>query len=169
MVMNTKQLWNALTLNTVINNNFDGIFSIDTLKEIKEKPTLIVRNKDPSDKAGEHWVLFFFHDNTVDFYDSLAHEITYYGSEFIYFIKRFANNLRYTVRRTQPIKTDLCGHYCLYYVFKKCEGYSMEDIIVNFHNVHYYNVVVDVRCSYAIKSNCTHFNFVFVVLLFSRI
>ena len=90
--MNTKQLWNALTLNPVTNNNFDGIFSIDTLKEIKEKKTLIVCNTDPSDKAGEHWVLFFFHDNTVDFYDSLAHEITYYGSEFIYFVKRFANN-----------------------------------------------------------------------------
>ena len=86
--MNTKQLWNALTLNPVTNNNFDGIFSIDTLKEIKEKPTLIVCNTDSSDKAGEHWVLFFFHDNTVDFYDSLAHEITYYGSEFIYFVKR---------------------------------------------------------------------------------
>ena len=64
--MNTKQLWNALTLNPVTNNNFDGIFSIDTLKEIKEKPTLIVCNTDPSDKAGEYWVLFFFHDNTVD-------------------------------------------------------------------------------------------------------
>ena len=68
--MNTKQLWNALTLNPVTNNNFDGIFSIDTLKEMKEKPTLIVCNTDPSDKAEEHWVLFFFHDNTVDFYDS---------------------------------------------------------------------------------------------------
>ena len=28
-------------------------FSIDTLKDIKEKPTLIVCNTDPSDKAGE--------------------------------------------------------------------------------------------------------------------
>ena len=73
--MNTKQLWNALTLNPVTNNNFDGIFSIDTLKEIKEKPTLIVCNT-----------------------DSLAHEITYYGSEFIYFVERFAYNFKYTVR-----------------------------------------------------------------------
>ena len=85
--MNTKQLWNALTLNPVTNNYFDGIFSIDTLKDIKEKPTLIVCNTDPSDKVGEHWILFFFHDNTVDFYDSLGHDITYYGSEFIYFVK----------------------------------------------------------------------------------
>ena len=77
-------------------------------------------------------MLFFFDDNTVDFYDSLAHEIRYYGSEFIHFVKRFANNFKYTVRRTQPIKTDLCGHYCLYYAFKKCEGHSLEDIINNF-------------------------------------
>ena len=130
--MNTKQLWNALTLNPVTNNYFDGIYSIDTLKDIKEKPTLIVYNTDPSDKAGEHWILFFFHDDTVDFYDSLGHEITYYGSEFIDFIKKFANNFQYTVRRTQPIKTDVCGHYCLYYSFKKCKGYSMQDIINNF-------------------------------------
>ena len=40
--MNTKQLWNALTLNPVTNKNFDGIFSIDTFQEIKEKPTLIL-------------------------------------------------------------------------------------------------------------------------------
>ena len=85
--MNTKQLWNALTLNPVTNNYFDGIFSIDTLKDIKEKPTLIVCNTDPSDKVGEHWILFFFHDNTVDFYDSLGYDITYYGSEFIYFCR----------------------------------------------------------------------------------
>ena len=102
--MNTKQLWNAFTLNPVTNNYFDGIFSIDTLKDIREKPTLIVCNTDPSDKAGEHWILFFFYDDTVDFYDSLGHEITYYGSEFIDFIKKFANNFQYTVRRTQPIK-----------------------------------------------------------------
>ena len=40
--MNTKQLWNALTLNPITNKYFDGIFSIDTLKDIKEKPTLII-------------------------------------------------------------------------------------------------------------------------------
>ena len=88
-------------------------FSIDTLKDIKEKPTLIVCNTDPSDKAGEHWILFFFYDDTVDFYDSLGHDITYYRSEFIDFIEKFANNFQYTVRRTQPIKTDVCGHYCI--------------------------------------------------------
>ena len=85
--MNTKQLWNALILNPVTNKYFDGIFSIDTLQDIKEKPTLIICNTDPSYKPGEHWILFFFYDKSVDFFDSLGRDITYYGSEFIDFVK----------------------------------------------------------------------------------
>ena len=89
--MNTKQLWNALILNPVTNKYFDGIFSIDTLQDIKEKPTLIICNTDPSYKPGEHWILFFFYDKSVDFFDSLGRDITFYGSEFIDFVKNFAN------------------------------------------------------------------------------
>ena len=85
--MNTKQLWIALTLNPKTNFYFDGIFSIDTLKDIKEKPSLIICNTDPSDEPGKYWVLFFFNEDSVDFYDSLGCDITYYGSEFIDFIK----------------------------------------------------------------------------------
>ena len=78
--MNTKQLWHALCLNPVTNQYFDGIYSADTLKEIREKPDLIICNTDPSNKPGEHWVLFFFSDNGVDFFDSLGRDIKYYGS-----------------------------------------------------------------------------------------
>ena len=130
-IMNTKQLWNALTLNPSTNKYFDGIFSVDTLKEIEEKPDLIICNTDPSYEPGEHWVLFFFSGNSVDFYDSLGREITYYGSVFIDFIKNFAYDFKQCLRRTQPIQSDLCGHYCLYYAFAKCHGYSMEEIIDN--------------------------------------
>ena len=70
--MNTKQLWNALCLNPVTNQYFDGIYSADTLKEIREKPDLIICNTDPSNKPREHWVLFFFSDNSVNFFDLLG-------------------------------------------------------------------------------------------------
>ena len=130
--MNTKQLWNALILNPVNNKYFDGIFSIDTLQDIKEKPMLIICNTDPSYKPEENWVLFFFHDNSVDFFHSLGREIIYYGSEFTDFVKNFANDYnKYTVKQTQPIRSDVCGHYCLYYVFKKCNDMTMEEIILD--------------------------------------
>lgn len=127
--MNTKQLWNALTRNPETNFYFDGIFSADTLNSITEKPELIICNTDPSNKPGEHWVLFFFKGKSVDFYDSLGRDIKYYGSLFINFIKDFANDYKQCIRRTQPIDSDLCGHYCLYYALAKCNGDSMETII----------------------------------------
>ena len=135
--MNTKQLWNALCLNPVTNKYFDGIFSSDTLKEITQKPNLIICNTDPSHKPGEHWVLFFFSENSVDFYDSLGRDIKYYGSVFIDFIANFVDDYKQCLKRTQPIKSDLCGQYCLYYAFAKCNGLPMEDIIQNMPNYEY--------------------------------
>ena len=127
--MNTKQLWNALTHNPETNFYFDGIFSVDTLSIIRERPELIICNTDPSDKPGKHWVLFFFKGKSVDFYDSLGQDINYYGSLFLDFIKNFAHDYKQCIRRTQLIDNDLCGHYCLYYALCKCNGDSMEKII----------------------------------------
>lgn len=150
--MDTKQLWNALSLNPVTNKYFDGIYSSDTLKEIKEKPTLIICNTDPSNKPGEHWVLFFFSKNSVDFYDSLGREITYYGNVFLDFVKKFADDVKQCLKRTQPVKSDLCGQYCLYYAFAKCNGLPMEKII---NNIPPYNHVVNFvnRTFYICKRN----------------
>ena len=107
--MNTKQLWNALCLNPITNKYFDGIFSSDTLREITVKPVLIICNTDPSNKPGEHWVLFFFRENSVDFFDSLGRDIKYYGSIFTDFISSFVDNYKQCIKRMQPIESDLCG------------------------------------------------------------
>ena len=139
-MMNTKQLWNALCLNAVTNKYFDGIYSSDTLKEIVDKPNLIICNTDPSNKSGEHWVLFFFRDSSVDFFDSLGRDIKYYGSVFLDFIANFVDNYKQCVKRTQPIESDLCGQYCLYYAFAACNGFPMEEIV---HNIPNYEYVVN--------------------------
>ena len=80
----------ALTYNPITNFYLDGIFSLDTLAFVKE-PELIICNTDPSNKAGEHWVLFFVRGKSVDFYDSLGRDINYYRSLFLDFIKNFAH------------------------------------------------------------------------------
>ena len=127
--MNTKQLWTALTLNAQTNSCFDGIYSSDTLKEIKCKPELIICNTDPSHKPGKHWVLFYFEKNTVDFYDSLGKDLSYYGDDFINFVKRFASEYNQCTQRTQPLNSSLCGAYCLYYAYGKSHSYTMDKIV----------------------------------------
>ena len=128
--MNTKQVWKALTLNSQTNAYFDGVYSSDTLKDIKEKPELIICNTDPSDKPGEHWLLFFFEGDEADFYDSLGKDLTFYGKEFVNFVNKYAKSVKQCKRRTQPLHSSLCGHYCLYYAYLRCKGKDM-DYIVN--------------------------------------
>ena len=153
--MNTKQLWNALCLNPVTNNYFDGIYSSDTLKDIVEKPELIICNTDPSDKPGEHWVLFFFRDKSVDFFDSLGRDINYYGSVFIDFIANFTRSYKQCIKRTQPVESDLCGQYCLYYASKVCSKLSMEEIIYNIPDYEYVVNFVNRNFYICPKSHCS--------------
>ena len=81
--MNTKQLWNALVKNKATEPFFDGIFPRDMLTMIENEPKLIICNTDPSFKKGEHWVLFYFDENVVEFYDPLGKNIIFYGPEFM--------------------------------------------------------------------------------------
>ena len=37
-------------------------------------------------------------------------------------------------KERNPLKSDLCGEYCLYYAFAKCKGLSMDEIIYNIPN-----------------------------------
>ena len=100
--MNTKQIWQALTCNTKTEPYFDGVFSIDMLHKIKNKPKLIICNTDPSTKPGKHWVLFFFHNDTVDFFDSLGNDMNYYGDEFLDFAQRFSSKYQISLFKLNP-------------------------------------------------------------------
>ena len=117
--LNTKDIWQALTSNNVTEPFFDGVFPLDGLKSIKHKPELIICNTDPSDKPGKHWLLFFFHGNIVNFYDSLGNDLNYYDKKLITFVKKYADTIETSNVRTQPKNTSLCGHYCLYFAYIK--------------------------------------------------
>lgn len=122
-------MWNALIFNPVTNSAFQGVFARDTLNEISKKPKLIICNTDPSYKKGEHWVLFYFNENSVDFFDSLGRDIYYYGNDFVNFVKRFVTQYEFCEERLQPLKSSLCGHYCLFYAYFRCLGFSMSNIV----------------------------------------
>ena len=156
--MNTKQIWQALTCNTKTEPNFDGVFPINELKNIKDKPELIICNTDPSNKLGQHWVLFFFHNDTVDFFDSLGKNMEYYGEEFINFAKRFSSKFQISLMRTQPKNTSLCGQYCLYFAYKRCTGEEMDNIIKSMVSPDHVLCFVNSNFKFCKNSgNCTHF------------
>jgi hypothetical protein len=132
--MNTVQINNALKSQPVTKSFFNGIYSYDTLLKIKKKPKLVICNTDPSYKIGEHWVLFFFNRNVVEFFDSMGKNISFYGKNFVIFIRRFAKYYKQNKSKVQPVKSNLCGHYCLYFSYLRCKGFSMEFILKTIPN-----------------------------------
>ena len=129
MNMNSKQLFFALHSNCTTQPFFDGVFARDQLEEIIMKPQLVIVNSEPSDSEGKHWVLFFFKGQSVDFFDSLGKDISAYHPDFANFIDRYSLQTNYLNVRIQPPRSSICGQYCLYYAYKCCQCYDMEEIV----------------------------------------
>ena len=136
--MNTAEIIHILEKNPVPKNYFDGVYPVDYLKYILEKPKLIICNTDSSDGGGVHWIaIFFYKDNQVDFFDSLGRKPCYYDTKFLNFMRKFADECNYTSRRIQPANSDLCGHYCIYFSHKRCQGLNFKNILQNIPNPHF--------------------------------
>lgn len=128
--MNTKQLYYALVHNSVTKKCFDGIYARDTLVDIEAPPNLIICNTDASDSPGQHWILFHFKKRGhLVFYDSLGHNFDHYGDEFVTFVARWATTFEHVTERTQPVNSNLCGIYCLYFAYYSCKRWTAERII----------------------------------------
>lgn len=127
--MNSKQLFFALYKNKLTEPFFDGLYARDQLENIIIKPQLVIANTDPSTAPGEHWVLFFFRGTSVDFFDSLGRNIEAYHEDIRNFIDRYSSEVNYLSHRIQPLNSNMCGHFCLYYALKCCQGYDMSSIL----------------------------------------
>ena len=133
--MNSKELFHALFCNPVTEPFFDGIYARDQLESIIIKPRLVIVNTDPSYSKGEHWLLFFFRGQVVNFFDSLGRDVSEYHADIWHFVYRYSSQIVSAKIRIQPPKSDLCGQLCLYYAFKCCQGYEMKDVLDSMENI----------------------------------
>ena len=129
--MDGLQLWHALHENETTRTLFDGIYAVDTLlTSTPEKPKLLLCNTDPSDRPGRHWLLIFMDGgDTAELFDSMGGELEDYDARLRTFLYRHARDIRRALHRVQPMGTDLCGYYCLYYAYMRSRGHSMEAIL----------------------------------------
>ena len=112
--MITNQLDELFKLDYYISHCYKGIYPIDTVPHSISIPSLFVVNLDPSYKAGSHWVVLFYrNDSMVEYFDSRGIKPP---NEFTknLFSKR---HYLYNTKRLQDYNTDTCGLYCLYYSF----------------------------------------------------
>ncbi len=132
MALNTLQMRYALKNNGVTRDAFGDVYPLDGLGELHERPTLIIVNTDPQDMPGNHWLLFYFTDDSVvEMFDSLGRDIDDYPPDIKTFVSRFVKTTKVSRVRVQPSNTSLCGHYCLHYAYARCCGNSMHSIILD--------------------------------------
>ena len=102
---------------------FRGVYAADQLPD-EIKRGLYIANTDPSDKGGEHWVLFYkSEDGTIEFFDTFGRKPKL----------RWDGEWKYNTRIVQSPLSDACGYHVLYFAYLR-RFYPFETIIGNYGN-----------------------------------
>ena len=123
---------------------FGGIFPRDKLpKTIFKKPIIYIVNTDHSLGTGLHWVCIYVGVNhVIEYWDSFGFDIRHKEIyDFVHF-----NSIRYVYNNLvlQPLFSETCGYYCVFFAKYKSRGVSMRRILRHFRveRPHYNDFVV---------------------------
>ena len=116
--MNTLQIEKYLSTLPVHNV---GVHAADCLPHIISPSTALVVNTDPHNEGGTHWVAFYLDENyndgrgMIEYFDSYGQppHLHYYQG----FLRRNARRYLYNEHRLQSDNTQVCGQYCLVYLY----------------------------------------------------
>ena len=128
--MNNHQIGKILSSSRTTKNCFQGVYSLDQI----ERKTLgsnsgIVLNLSKTNQPGTHWVsLFQPIGGYMEYFDSFA-----MGPEVKQEIVDFLpEKFNFNRKRLQSAFNTTCGQYCIYYIYKKSLGNSLQSILDEF-------------------------------------
>ena len=127
--MDTFQLEVAISRDPVSAQRFGGVKAADRLPLLHSNSTkFYIVNTQNSNLPGEHWVVIGL-GMVTEFFDSLGQAPETYQKRFQYFLVIYGPNYRYNQRRLQNWGSDVCGKYCLFYIYHKSRNVSMKGIL----------------------------------------
>lgn len=125
--MNTDDLMTLVKSCPVLRRNFLGIFPSDMLPTQIPLPSSLIANLDTSKESGSHWVCFYFPQHGLpEYMDS-------YGMKPLPAFEKFMRyDYRYQSHLLQSPFSVVCGQYCLYYLLRRHQETSMDDVLSDF-------------------------------------
>ena len=133
--MNSNELNYAMAKMLGINSkDFRGVFASNQIpSKTLRAPFGFIVNNEPSNLPGQHWVAFFKgHENgPLLFFDSYGLKARTISKHF----KRFLDSKELIIQNKIPfqnINTDICGQYCLYFLYHCFKGFSFAEILSTF-------------------------------------
>ena len=119
--MNTDEINWILSRN--VGHKFLGVFSADQFPELRNFPCCYVINTDPAHLPGKHWVAYYHSSpNSHEFFDS-------YGQHPSSYLLSSYSNLTYNQKLLQSFTSNVCGQFCIYYLYRRCHFTSLSRIV----------------------------------------
>jgi hypothetical protein len=126
--MNSRRITRILSSCEETARYFKGVYPADAIELPQSYPASMVINLDEKDEPGSHWVAIFMRTpKTVCYFDSYGQPPPEGGiKEFLRGREVEPNNFP-----IQSIISDVCGHYCIYFIHRCSKGDAYETILTN--------------------------------------
>ena len=99
-----------------------------------KRPCSIVANTDPAHLPGKHWVAIYLprHCAAVEFFDSYGISPRLLHDDFNTFCALQGHYTRYNDKCLQHFDSQVCAHFCLYFLYSRHFGRPFEDLMLDF-------------------------------------
>ena len=131
--MDTQQITQILSNHAKTKHSFLGVFPSDHLPtSIPHYPACFVANTDASNQEGRHWLAFYIHTpDEICFFDSFGNPPTYFKGAISNYVEQY-HHVVFNPMKLQSNVSSVCGQYCIYFLYCKCNDRSMNDILLSF-------------------------------------
>lgn len=143
--MNARKIKTILESNPKTKTQFENIYGVTSILYLENGQGIIVNTAEAPTREQDgnicrpvfgHWVLFYKINDVLEFFDPLGKTPKYWSKYLDIYVK---NEPTYVLaagnEHLQSANSQLCGEYCIYYLYMRCCNESMENIIKGLRSI----------------------------------
>ncbi len=130
--MNSAQLTKCINEDHVLAIQCAGVFPVNLLPRPSGFPFSLIANLDPASQPGSHWVCIHIDaSGGTEFFDSYGRSPE--TKEIVQYMKKYGSSeILCCPERLQGGFSSSCGQYCVYYLYYRLRGESLNTIVNRF-------------------------------------
>ena len=132
-MLSTRDLEDMIMQDPVAYSCFLDVFASNELpSKILSYPSGLIDNTDPNNKPGQHWVAMFLEEDKEELFDSYGLPPNFNTDHFTKFLAYHPADTERNVGTLQALNSNVCGYYCLFYLFRRSRGQDFKSIVKRF-------------------------------------